>query len=88
MWRHGPEEQKAAADKFGRDVLPVIEDIRAGGITTLSGIAAGLHDRGIETVRGGRWTARSVKNVLERITRADASSPRKDSGAGGRPAGV
>jgi hypothetical protein len=69
MWMQGPEEQKAAADKFARGVLPVIDDIRAGGITTLSGIAAALHDRGIETVRGGRWTARSVKNVLARISR-------------------
>jgi hypothetical protein len=69
MWRQGPDEQKAAADRFARGVLPIIDDIRAGGITTLSGIAAVLHDRGIETVRGGRWTARSVKNVLERITR-------------------
>jgi hypothetical protein len=54
MWMHGPEEQKAAADKFARDVLPIIKDIRAGGITTLTGIAAELHDRGIETVRGRR----------------------------------
>jgi hypothetical protein len=64
IWMQGPEEQKAAADRFARDVLPVIVDIRAGGITTLTGIAAELHDRGIETVRGGRWTARSVKNLL------------------------
>jgi hypothetical protein len=69
MWMQGPEEQKAAADRFARGVLPVIEDIRAGGIKTLSGIAAKLHDRGIGTVRGGRWTARSVKNVLERMSR-------------------
>jgi hypothetical protein len=69
MWMQGPEEQKAAADRFARSVLPVIDDIRAGGITTLSGIAAELYNRGIETVRGGRWTARSVKNMLERVTR-------------------
>jgi hypothetical protein len=65
----GPEAQKATADRFARGVLPVIEDIRASGITTLTGIAVELRARGIETVRGGRWTATSVRNVLARIAR-------------------
>jgi hypothetical protein len=34
-------------------VLPVIEDIRAAGISSLKGIAAELNSRGILTGRGG-----------------------------------
>jgi hypothetical protein len=67
----GTEVQKAAADRFARGVLPVIEDIRIGGITTLTGIAAQLRARGVRTVRGGKWTATSVRNVLARIARVD-----------------
>jgi hypothetical protein len=65
----GQDAQKYAADKFARNVSPVIEDIRNGGITTLTGIAAQLRARGVRTVRGGKWTATSVRNVLARITR-------------------
>jgi hypothetical protein len=68
-WMQGPEAQKAAADRFARDLLPVIEEIRISGITTQTGIAAQLRARGIRTVRGGKWTATSVRNLLARITR-------------------
>jgi hypothetical protein len=58
---------KAGADRHARDVLPVIEDIRAAGITTLKGIAAELTARGILTARCGVWDATGVKRLLERV---------------------
>ena len=54
------------ADRFAADVLPVIEDIRAGGVTSLSGVAGELNRRGVGTPRGGRWAAMTVRRVVER----------------------
>ena len=44
-------ELKAKADRHAQDVLPIIDDIRAAGISTLQGIAAELNERGILTAR-------------------------------------
>ncbi len=54
------------ADRFAADVLPVIEDIRAGGVTSLNGVAEELNRRGVSTPRGGRWAAMTVKRIVER----------------------
>ncbi len=54
------------ADRFAADVLPVIEDIRAGGVTSLNGVAGELNRRGVGTPRGGRWAAMTVRRVVER----------------------
>ena len=45
------------------NVLPVIEQIRAGG-ASLRQIAAELNARGIKTARGGKWHATTVRNIL------------------------
>ena len=45
------QRNRAAADKFARDMVPVIEATRADGITSLEGIAAKLNMRGILTAR-------------------------------------
>ena len=47
-------------------MLPVIEDIRASGVSSLKGIAAELNSRGILTARGGQWYATTVRNLLAR----------------------
>jgi hypothetical protein len=56
----------ARADAHARDVLPVIEDVRASGITSLKGIAGALNRRGILTPQRGKWTATSVRRLLAR----------------------
>jgi hypothetical protein len=56
----------AVAGDNARDVLPVIEDIRTAGISSLKGIAAELNSRGILTARGGQWYAATVRNLLAR----------------------
>jgi hypothetical protein len=48
---------------FAANTLPVIDSIRAAGISTLSGIAEALNARGIPTPRGARWYPTTVKNV-------------------------
>lgn len=58
---------QAKADKFAREnIIPVIEDIRAAGMSTLREIADELNAREIKTARGGKWHAMTVRNVLAR----------------------
>jgi hypothetical protein len=52
---------KAAADRHAQSILPVIESIKARGVTSANGIAKALNDVGISL-----WTARTVSNVLGR----------------------
>ena len=68
-WTAGADSNRASADRFARDVLPVVEAIRADGITSLEGIANALNSRGILTARGGRWYATTVRNLLKREVR-------------------
>jgi Recombinase len=55
---------KALADAYATNVLPVIREIRPSGATSLHKIAEALNARGITTPRGGQWYAKSVSNVL------------------------
>jgi DNA invertase Pin-like site-specific DNA recombinase len=66
-WTKGADANRAGADQHARDVRPVIEAIRADGITSLKGIATELNARGILTARGGQWYATTVRNLLGRV---------------------
>jgi DNA invertase Pin-like site-specific DNA recombinase len=63
----GVEALKRGADERARGLISTIDAIRATGIVSANGLAAVVNERGISTPRGGRWTARSVLNVLARI---------------------
>lgn len=57
----------AAANARAADVLPIVEEVRASGVTSLGGIAKALSERGVPTARGGgRWTAEQVRRLLAR----------------------
>ena len=57
---------KANADARAKALAPTIADIRAGGVVSATGIAAELNRREVAAALGGKWTARSVLNVLRR----------------------
>ncbi len=57
---------KEKADRYAANVLPLIERIRASGVTTLAGIAEELNARNVKTARHGRWQATTVHWVLAR----------------------
>lgn len=57
-----------AAAAFAANVLPVIESIRATGVTSLRQIADTLNHRGIKTARSGRWHAQTVSLIQQRVT--------------------
>ncbi|WP_439813836.1 recombinase family protein [Zavarzinia sp. CC-PAN008] len=58
--------RSSTAAKYARDLAPVIEEIRAAGITTLRGVADELNARGIPAARGGTWSSVQVSRVLAR----------------------
>ena len=60
---------RAAADQFAANVLPIVREIQAAGRTTLREIAESLDARGVRTARGGRWGASTVRNLLMRASK-------------------
>jgi len=66
--QRGAEARRARATARAKDLAPVIEGIRAEGITSDTGIAKALNQRGIPTARGGKWQAVQVQR-LERARR-------------------
>jgi DNA invertase Pin-like site-specific DNA recombinase len=53
-----------AATFRAASIQPLIAEIQTAGITTLRGIADALNGRGIQTARGGQWSAVQVQRVL------------------------
>jgi hypothetical protein len=45
-------------------VMPVVRELQAAGAKSLRAIARGLAERGVATMRGGRWEAAQVRNLL------------------------
>jgi DNA invertase Pin-like site-specific DNA recombinase len=64
--KRAQDAHKAVADRFAASVMPIIESIRAAGISTYKGIAEALNSRGVKTARSGRWDATSVRRIIER----------------------
>jgi DNA invertase Pin-like site-specific DNA recombinase len=58
---------KADADRFAKNVAPIIREIQSSGATSHRGIARALNARGVATARGGHWTAVQVGSILRRI---------------------
>ncbi len=62
----GAAANRAGADAFAANVLPIVRQIQASGATTLRAIAEALNARGIRTARGGAWHDSTVRNLLAR----------------------
>jgi DNA invertase Pin-like site-specific DNA recombinase len=63
----GAASQKATATAQAEALRSTIEGLRANGITSAYAIAKALDVAGITTPRGGKWDARKVINVLQRL---------------------
>ena len=59
---------KAKASRAAHSVLPLVEQLRAQGITSLNALAGKLNEMGHLTPRGGQWTATAVKRAMERVS--------------------
>ena len=64
------ETRTAKADQFAANVVPIIREIEASGVTTLRKVAAALNARGITTRRGGEWAASQVRAAMHRVVMA------------------
>jgi DNA invertase Pin-like site-specific DNA recombinase len=62
----GGAAAKVGADAFAANVLPVVRDLQASGVTATRAIAEALNARGIRTARGGEWHHSTVRNLLAR----------------------
>ena len=62
----GREVQVARAEAFAATIMPIVDEIRAGRVTSFNGIARELNRRRVEAPRGGRWAAMTVRRVIER----------------------
>jgi DNA invertase Pin-like site-specific DNA recombinase len=62
----GIAANREAADAFAANVLPIVRQIQASGVTTFRAIAAALNNRGVRTARGGAWHDSTVRNLLAR----------------------
>jgi hypothetical protein len=58
----------ANAQRRAKDVLSVIENIKAGGAASSRQIAKALNERGMLAPRGGHWHPTSVQRVISRTT--------------------
>jgi DNA invertase Pin-like site-specific DNA recombinase len=57
---------RSNAERFAANILPIIAEIEATGITTSRKIADALNHRGVRTARGGMWHGSTVRNALAR----------------------
>jgi DNA invertase Pin-like site-specific DNA recombinase len=64
----GVAANKANAERFAANVLPIIREIQASGVTTLRGVARALTARGVQSARGVPWSPEAVSNILKRST--------------------
>lgn len=64
----GRAKQMARARARVSDLAPTIAELRQSGITSATGLARALTERGIPTARGGdTWTTTQVQRVLARL---------------------
>jgi hypothetical protein len=64
----GARARTARANGRAADLVPIVAELRAAGVTSLRAIAAALNERGIPTARGHvLWTAPQVRRVLMRL---------------------
>lgn len=64
--KRGHETSKKNADQYAKNISEIIFGIKSTGISTLSGLAKALNDRGVKTYQDKIWHPTTVKNVLHR----------------------
>ena len=64
--RKGNRVQRNEANDFAKEILPLIDGIKASGLASLKDISQALNARGVTTQRGGVWHPSTVSNILKR----------------------
>ena len=55
------------ANSAANAVLPMLDELRSGGVASLNALARRLNALGCRGPRGGAWTATAVKRALARV---------------------
>jgi DNA invertase Pin-like site-specific DNA recombinase len=82
-WKGGPKvdgrlgavANKDKADEFAANLAPIMVEMQRHSLS-LREMAAELTAQGIQTPRGGQWTATGVRNLLSRLARQAPSEER------------
>ena len=64
--RNGATANRAEADRFAANTLPLIREAQKTGASSLRAIAGILNARGVRTARGGKWAATQVRDIMLR----------------------
>lgn len=72
--RLGAEANRRQAQAFAAKLAPLMAEMQGRGLS-LRQMAAELTAQGIQTARGGAWTAAAVRAVLLRLTGAAGTQP-------------
>ena len=62
----GVAANKANAERFAANIIPIIREIQASGVTTLRGVARALNARGVQSRTGGPWSHVAVGSIIKR----------------------
>jgi Recombinase len=62
----GVAANKGNADRFAANIIPIIREIQASGVTTLRGVARALNARGVQSRTGVPWSHAAVGNIIKR----------------------
>jgi hypothetical protein len=62
--------RKTEADRFALEMSPLIEPLRAQGMSFMK-IAAALNRRGVPTTRGRAWAPGQIRAILKRIAQIE-----------------
>lgn len=79
-WQQGKHQDRgetvaAKSNVHALALKPVLDELRAAGITSHSGLARELNRRGLRGVHGSEFSGQTVKRILARLDGLEASSP-------------
>jgi hypothetical protein len=66
----GAAANKANAERFAANIIPIIREIQTSGVTTLRGVARALNARGVQSRTGVLWSHVAVGSIIKRSTMA------------------
>jgi Resolvase, N terminal domain len=76
--RHKATLVIAKLDRFTANILPIIHDLQAQGITGSRALSRALNARGIQTANQRQWYPTTVKNLLQRTNGEKMYHPTTD----------
>ena len=62
----GSADNRATTAARAANVLPVVRQLKAAGVTRARAIAEASNARGLRTTRGGEWHHSTVRNLMKR----------------------